>query len=659
MESTRSFNKVLIANRGEIACRIATTCRALGFATVAVYSDVDRHARFVSECDEAIHLGGPTAYLDATLILGAAQRVGADAIHPGYGFLSENEGFARAVEDAGLVFIGPTPETIRQMGSKIEARRLMEANGVPVVPGYDGESQDDETLANEARRIGFPLLVKASAGGGGKGMRVVRDDASLIPALAQARREAKGAFGDETLLLERYIERPRHIEIQILGDAHGHLVHCFERECSIQRRHQKIIEETPAPSLDPELRDAIAAAALKVGELLSYRSAGTVEFILDPSGEFFFLEVNTRLQVEHPVTELTTGLDLVELQLAVAEGHPLPITQDEIAQEGHAIECRIYAEDPTTGFLPSTGTLYDWHFDDLEGLRVDSGVVTGDEVSVHYDPMLAKVITWGSTRSEATRRAVMALRSASIQGVRTNQTFLTSLLLHEGWATGETHTGFIPEHFPNLEEVGQVSPEVRIRAALVATLHRVNSRLTAARVLPGIPVGYRNNPWRDSEETWSLAGEATTVFYRSQGDGVFQMRVEETPCTLRLVAADGPEYDVEIDGYRARYRVVEGEGVTYVHHPNGSVALEAEDRFPDVDAEEAGAACVAPMPGKVLQVFVAVGDAVEEGAPVAILEAMKMEQTISAPRAAVVASVPVAVGDLVEADTALVTFESE
>ncbi|MFT7582122.1 MAG: acetyl/propionyl-CoA carboxylase alpha subunit, partial [Myxococcota bacterium] len=403
------MDRILIANRGEIACRIIRTCHDMGIGTVAVYSDADRNARFVREADVAVHIGpaeSSASYLRTEAILDAARQTGAAGIHPGYGFLSENAGFAQACADAEIVFIGPGVDAIKAMGSKIAAKALMGSHGVPVVPGFDGGDQQDEGFIVAAETIGFPILVKASAGGGGKGMHIVRTAAALPDALASARRSAQRAFGDGSLLLERFVESPRHIEVQILGDAYGTVVHCFERECSIQRRHQKIIEEAPSPALDEDQRAAITEAALRAGRALGYQSAGTVEFILAPDGTFYFLEVNTRLQVEHPVTEAITGLDLVQLQIQIARGERLPVAQADIKRHGHAIEARIYAEDPAQDFLPQAGQLVDWWFPEVVGLRLDSGVEAGDRVPMHYDPMLAKAITWGETRSVATKRLI-------------------------------------------------------------------------------------------------------------------------------------------------------------------------------------------------------------------------------------------------------------
>ncbi|HEY2945056.1 MAG TPA: biotin carboxylase N-terminal domain-containing protein [Vicinamibacteria bacterium] len=443
------FGKILIANRGEIAVRVARTCRVMGIPTVAVYSEADRDALHTREADEAVLVGPAEAarsYLDIDALLAAAQRTGADAVHPGYGFLSQNADFAEAVARAGLTFIGPPPAVHRAMGDKQAARRRMAAAGVPVVPGYDGDDQSDGALLAAARSIGWPVILKPSRGGGGKGMRVVRRTEDFASALAASRREAHAAFGDERMVLERYVEKPRHVEVQVLGDMHGHLVHLFERECSIQRRHQKIVEETPSPALAPGPRAALWAAGVAAARAAAYVNAGTVEFLLAPDGAFYFLEVNTRLQVEHTVTEAITGLDLVRLQIGVAAGRALPFGPDEVCAQGHALECRLYAEDPDHDDRPSPGRILHQADPDGPGVRFDSGVATGSEVTVHYDPLLAKLVTWGRDRDEAVQRMRAALRRTVVLGVTTNLARLQAIVDHPAFRAGALHTGFIDEH---------------------------------------------------------------------------------------------------------------------------------------------------------------------------------------------------------------------
>ncbi|HKV40032.1 MAG TPA: acetyl-CoA carboxylase biotin carboxylase subunit, partial [Blastocatellia bacterium] len=469
---TKSFHKILIANRGEIALRILRTCRRLGIATAAVYSDHDLRAPHTATADEAVHIGpapSQASYLNIENVLAAARKVGADAVHPGYGFLSENADFALACETAGLVFIGPGADAIRTMGLKSVAKRIAAENNVPFVPGYAGPVETLHTMCEQAEEIGFPILIKASAGGGGKGMRVVRQAGEMQEALQSSRREAEKAFGDGSLLLEKYIENARHVEVQIFGDHYGNVLQLFERDCSIQRRHQKIIEESPSPFVTPELRRRMGEAAIALGRAIGYTSAGTVEFILTPSGEFYFIEVNTRLQVEHPVTEMITGLDLVELQIRVAEGHPLPFTQADLRASGHAIEARLYAEDPANDFLPATGTIHNWQFpQDTAGVRLDGAIETGLEIGIYYDPMLAKVIAHAADRHTAIRKLASALKQLGIQGVATNKDFLVKVLEHPEFAAGAYDTGFIPAHTSELAG----SPEAAanpIAAAVAAT----------------------------------------------------------------------------------------------------------------------------------------------------------------------------------------------
>jgi 3-methylcrotonyl-CoA carboxylase alpha subunit len=466
------FRKILIANRGEIAVRIARTCRAMGIPTAAVYSEADRGALHTREADEALAIGPAEAlrsYLDVDAILAAVRRCGADAVHPGYGFLSQNGAFADAVAGAGATFIGPPGDVHRLMGDKKGARRLMAAAGVPVVPGYDGDDQSDATLATEAEAIGWPVMIKPSRGGGGKGMRVVTGADAFASALAASRREARSAFGDDVVVLERFVRRPRHVEVQVIGDSQGTLLHLLERECSIQRRHQKVVEETPSPALTPELREALCAAGVAAARAAAYVNAGTVEFLLDPEGRFYFLEMNTRLQVEHPVTEAVTGVDLVRLQIEVAAGLPLALRQQDVTARGHALECRLYAEDPEHDDLPSPGRVLLLAAPEGPGVRFDSGIATGSDVSVHYDPMLAKVITWGSDRAAALERMTAALERTAVLGVVTNLERLRSILAHPAFRAGELHTGFLEEHLQALTP--RRSPPLEALAAVAAVLH--------------------------------------------------------------------------------------------------------------------------------------------------------------------------------------------
>jgi 3-methylcrotonyl-CoA carboxylase alpha subunit len=491
------FAKVLIANRGEIAVRVARTCRVMGIPTVAVYSEADRGALHAREADEAVLIGPAAAahsYLDIDALLAAGKRTGADAVHPGYGFLSQNPDFAEAVVRAGLAFIGPPPAVHRAMGDKQAARRRMAAAGVPVVPGYDGDDQSDGALLAAAREVGWPVILKPSRGGGGKGMHVVRSAEDFPSALAASRREARAAFGDDRMVLERYLEKPRHVEVQVLGDTHGHLVHLLERECSIQRRHQKIVEETPSPALTPERRAALCAAGLAAARAAAYVNAGTVEFLLAPDGAFYFLEVNTRLQVEHPVTEAITGLDLVRLQIEIAAGKPLPLGQEEVRAQGHALECRLYAEDPDHDDRPAPGRVLHYSAPEGPGMRFDSGVAAGSEVTVHYDPMLAKLVTWGRDRDEAVQRMRAGLRRTVVLGVATNLARLQAIVDHPAFRAGALHTGFIEEHLAGL------APLPGPPAEAVAAAH---AALQLSRTAPASPEA-SSDPW-ETTGPWRLA----------------------------------------------------------------------------------------------------------------------------------------------------------
>jgi acetyl-CoA carboxylase biotin carboxylase subunit len=650
------ITKILVANRGEIALRVFRTCREMGISTVAVYSDPDAHAPFVLEADEAVPLGGSTpgeTYLRMEAVLEAAQLVGADAIHPGYGFLSENAEFARACEKQGITFIGPTPEAIEAMGSKLTAREMMEAAGVPVLPGVDLTGVEDAKVRAIADEIGWPVLVKASFGGGGRGMRVVRDPDELLDAIASARREAGAAFGNDTVFLEHYVDDPRHVEIQIFGDGSGAIVHLNERECSIQRRHQKIIEESPSPVVDQALRDRMGQAAVEAGRTLGYVGAGTVEFLLAPTGDFYFLEVNTRLQVEHPVTELVTGLDLVRLQIEVAAGGLLPPEAHAPQLRGHAVEARLYAEDPAHDFLPAAGLLERFEVPDLPGIRVDAGVVSGDRVSTNYDPMLAKVIAHGATRAEAIARLVRALRRARIDGITTNRSLLVGILEHEDFAAGRIDTHFLDRVEPR-DLIGVEGAGVERTALLAATLADQADSRSRAKVLPHVSSGYRSARSTLHTRGYRHGDREVTVGYvlgrgsRFEADGVAVETV--------LHSCTPDEVDLVVEGVRRRFRVVRSGDARYVSWADGTIALEVVPRFPETgDHLEAGS-LVAPMPGTVVRVNVEAGDRVRAGQTVIVLEAMKMEHAITATVDAVVASVPAAAGTSVDTGTVLIVL---
>ena len=659
------FEKILIANRGEIACRVIRTARRLGVRTAAVYSDADAGALHVAMADEAHPIGpAPAAesYLRGEAIIGVARDCGAQAIHPGYGFLAENAGFARACADAGVVFIGPKPETIEAMGDKRAAKALMEAAGVPVVPGYHGDAQDDVALAKAAEEVGFPVLIKPAAGGGGKGLRVVASAAEFDDALAASRREAKSAFGDDKVLLERYLERPRHVEVQVFGDGHGNVVHLFERDCSIQRRHQKIVEEAPAPGLDADLRRAIGEAAVAAARAVAYVGAGTVEFLLSADGAFSFIEMNTRLQVEHPVTEMITGQDLVEWQLRVAAGEALPCAQDALAIDGHAIEARIYAEDPGNDFLPSAGGLDHLRFPAEGGhLRVETGVRQGDSVGVHYDPMIAKLIVWGRDRTAAVERLGAALGGVQVVGVATNVAFLAAVAAHSAFAAGAVDTGFVERHRAEIMPAPEPAPDRALALACLDTLlRRAEDASTRESRDPHSPWGLFTG--------WRLNDEARHALRFLDGDAERAVMVRFTAGGYRLdlpggaVAARGERNDAgdlvaEIGGERVIATVVERGREVTVFADGASHRLFHHDPLDSVGEEAVSDNRVAaPMPGKVVAVKVEPGARVARGAPLMVIEAMKMEHTIAAPADGCVERVNYAPGDRVEEGAELIAF---
>ena len=654
----RRIHKVLVANRGEIARRVLRTLRAMGIRSVTVFSDADAAAPHVREADEAVRVGPPPSresYLAADRILDAARATGADAVHPGYGFLAENADFAERCATAGLVFIGPPAAAIRAMGSKIEAKRIMAEAGVPTIPGVSGAGLSDAALAREVRALSFPLLIKASAGGGGKGMRVVHDAADLPRALAAARREALAAFGDDTLLVERYVEQPRHVEIQVFGDTYGTVVHLFERECSIQRRYQKVIEEAPSPAVDDALRARMGAAAVTAASAVGYVGAGTVEFVLAPGGEFYFLEVNTRLQVEHPVTEVVTGLDLVRLQIEVAEGRPLAIARDDLRLDGHAIEARLYAEDPARGFLPAAGRVLLWDPPALPGVRWDAGVEAGSEVGVHYDPMLAKVIAHAATREEAIDRLAGALERLGVAGVTTNRDLLIAVLRHPAFAAGALDTHFIERHVPPAACVPRRDPVTERLHAIVAALSGHEARRRAGGPLPAsIPSGWRNNRWRPQRVGFRTGDETVDVSYVAEPAGRFTVDAAGSTSAATVYGTDAGTIDVEVDGVRSRFTVAVAGDAIAVHGPRGTTALVEMPRLPAGRRDAVAGGCVAPMTGIVRAVHVAPGDRVRKGQVLLVLDAMKMEHELAAEADGVVREVRVEVGQMVDPDAVLV-----
>ena len=639
-----SFTALLVANRGEIARRVMRSAHALGIRCVAVYVDADAHAPHVADADEALRL--PTSYLDGKAILDAARASGAGAIHPGYGFLSENAAFAADVAAAGLVWVGPSPEAILRMGDKLAAKALAREVGVPTLPG-----SDDPTAADG---VGYPLLVKAATGGGGKGMRIVSCAEELAEAVAAARREAASGFGDDRVFLERYLPRARHIEIQILGDAHGGLVHLGERECSIQRRHQKIIEESPSPRVDAGLRARIGDAALRLARALDYRSAGTVEFMLDEeTGDFFFLEVNTRLQVEHPVTEAVTGIDLVREQLRIARGEPLGYAQRDVAFSGCAIEARLYAEDPANDFLPATGTLVAFAPAPQPVVRWDTGVAAGSVIGTAFDPMLAKVIAHAPTRGEAAGRLALALERLHIGGVVTNRDFLAATLRTPEFLAGDTTTDFIERVAP--PRALALSGEDLERRAQLAALWLQGVNRAEARVLAEAPSGWRNARMPDQRVVFEHGGGEISISYHSLRDGRFRFGDGKN---ARVHAWSRDAIDAEIDGRRSRARVTHHGDRILVGGPRGDALLAIQPRFTVPGAvEDTAGAFVARMPGKVIDVRVVIGERVAPGQTLLVLEAMKMEHPMSATEAGVVREVRVAVGDQVESGALLLVVE--
>jgi len=662
------FNKILIANRGEIACRVAATCKRLGIASVAVYSDADANAKHVSACDEAVHIGGASAaqsYLRVERIIEAARVSGAQAVHPGYGFLSENEDFARACEAAGIVFIGPPVEAIAAMGSKAAAKALMHAASVPLVPGYHGDDQNPELLQREADAIGYPVLLKASAGGGGKGMRVVERSEDFAAALASCKREAASSFGNDRVLIEKYLTRPRHVEVQVFADRRGGAVYLFDRDCSVQRRHQKVLEEAPAPGLSGQVKREMGEAAVAAARAVNYVGAGTVEFIMTASGEFYFMEMNTRLQVEHPVTEMVTGQDLVEWQLRVAAGEPLPLTQEQLTIDGHAIEARIYAEHPARGFLPSTGTLKHLRMPagvefviDAAGLgepgrkapvRLDSGVREGDTITPFYDPMIAKLIVHGATREEALARMSRALHACEVVGPHTNVEFLQRIVESEPFASGDLDTGLIERHHDALFAPVKKPFKESLALACAALLTREGGTAHGA------------SPW-DALSHWRLNGGYTqTLGWRNvEDDSTFTVTFARDG-GVQTLEHDGlredftwwqgsrlHEYRATIGDARATGRVFIDGDTFHVFCLGHALAFEWQNLLAHAaDAEHGEGRLTAPMPGKVIAVLVEPGAVVEKGTPLIVMEAMKMEHTIGAPAAGTVSEVLYAVGDQV------------
>lgn len=654
---SKYISRILIANRGEIARRIIRTTHAMGIDSVAIYADGDAGEPFVKEADQAVALEGASSretYLDQEKVLRAAKQTGADAIHPGYGFLSENSDFARAVTAAGLIWIGPSPDAIARMGDKLSSKRLILDADVPTLPAVELETGAD--AAKLAAEIGYPLLVKASAGGGGKGMRVVDSEAELEQSIESARREAAAAFGDDTIFLERWLTATRHVEIQVLGDEHGNVVHCFERECSVQRRHQKIIEEAPSPAVDEDLRARMGAAAVLAAQAVGYTSAGTVEFLL-AGKEFWFLEMNTRLQVEHPVTEEITGLDLVREQILIAQGEPLGFKQEDLSINGHAIEARLYAEDPANDFLPAAGRVLLWEPSSYAEARFDSGIETGSRVGIEFDPMLAKVIVHAPTRREAALRLARVLETTRVQGLTTNRDFLVSVLRTPEFIAGDTTTDFIDRINPSRNLVLQHSELVE--AAIAIVMKAQGDRRDAARVLATIPSGWRNTLMPPESVSFLFNDEELTVQYRSQRDGSFLVTEADASHRVWIKSREGNEISLEIDNRRLAFTVTSHGDLWLVHGPGGQAELTELPRFPVLDRVGVAGGLIAPMPGNVLATHVSTGDAVAKGQLLLILEAMKMEHRITAPAAGVVEELKVQEGDQVANGELLIILSDE
>ncbi len=655
---------ILIANRGEIACRIIRTCKKMGIKSIAVFSDIDKNALHVQEADGAIGIGGnepAQSYLDIDKIIKAAHQSGADAIHPGYGFLSENATFSKKCQKENIIFIGPHPKAIEQMGSKSLAKAIMQEHNVPTVPGYQGENQSKDYLYEQALQVGFPLLLKATAGGGGKGMRIVNEEKELKNAIDAAQREAKNAFGDDELIIERYFPSVRHIEFQILGDKHGNYFHLLERECSIQRRYQKIIEESPSSALDNELRNQMAEAAVQAAKAIEYDNAGTVEFILANDGQFYFLEVNTRLQVEHPVTEEITGLDLVQLQIEVAEGKELSLKQEDIRANGYAVECRLYAEDAENDFMPATGTILNWSCPKMQGLRIETGVQSGSQVSVFYDPMIAKIITHAPTREEAHRKMHFALEQIQCLGLTTNQDFLKALFENDQFFEGNYDTHFLKNHFNyKKESINQDS------ALIACLLYRWQKREAKRTLLKNMPSAWRNNFYQAQQETYTILGEEYTIHYK-YSNNIFNIHINnnEYQCELlntidnniQFIINDNNQEIIKNSLYNFNI-FINNKNEYFTHNIEmGSQVLRLKNRFPEKEIAREKGTYQSHIPAQVLQVLVKEGDRIKEGDALVILSSMKMETTIEADVSGTVTEVYVAANENIEAGVLLLKIE--
>jgi len=654
----KTIKKILIANRGEIAIRVMRTAAGMGIKTVAVFSDADAHALFVTKADEAVCIGGAYAadsYLSQDKIIAAAKLTGADAIHPGYGFLSENAAFSKRCKEEGIIFIGPAAEVIEVMGSKIGAKEIMKKAGVPVVPGYNGADQTPARFKQEAEIIGYPVLLKASAGGGGKGMRIVHKADELEAAVEGASREALKSFSDGTLLMEKYFPSAKHIEFQIFGDTHNNYTHFFERECSLQRRYQKVIEESPSPSLTDELRKKMGDAAVSAARSIKYTNAGTVEFILDKEGNFYFLEVNTRLQVEHPVTEETTGLDLVQLQIEVAQGMPLKVSSANVKQHGHSIQCRVCAEDPENNFFPATGEILYWSEPDLKGMRYDSGVASGSKIEVYYDSLIAKVISYAGTRTGAIARMHLALDKMSILGITSNKDFLKELLQNPSFVDGTFDTKLIEREYATYKNVAGDSAlhEMAVAAFFYNWHVRKESETFSASLN-----GWRNIFYQHQFYELDLAGAKIRLGYRHLGNQRFEIKIGEQLMSAELINIDGPKVTCITGTQRKTFFVAVNSSGVYIHHPEqGTYRFTEVPRFVEPGAALAKGGYISPMPGEIVKVLVKPGDVVKSGKGLLVMSSMKMETTIEAHSDGEVEEIFVAEKNFVEANTVLLKMK--
>ncbi len=657
----KKIDSILIANRGEIASRVIRTCRLMGIRTIAVYSEADTNSPYVKEADTAVYIGDNNpndSYLDQNKIIEAAKRTLADAIHPGYGFLSENSTFSKLCQENKIIFIGPNTKAIELMGSKSKAKSLMSKHKVPIIPGYQGKDQSNEKLKKEAEKIGFPVLLKATAGGGGKGMRVVYNKKELDNAIAAAKREAMNAFGNDEMIVEKYISSGRHIEFQIFGDQHSNAIHLLERECTIQRRHQKVIEESPSPIMSEKLRKEMGESAVRAAKALNYDNAGTVEFIYDEaSGEYYFLEVNTRLQVEHPVTEEVTGLDLVQMQIESAQGMRLKNEQKDIKGNGYAIEARLYAEDPSNDFLPVTGTIFQFDSPNIKGLRVESSIESGSAITIHYDPMIAKIIVHDKDRESAQRKLKYVLKNMNCLGITTNQDFLLSICNNSDFENGKYNTHFIEEN-PALINENKDAEKLNL-AALGATLFDWKNREEKRTLLNAIPSGWRNNFYSPQAETFHYKEEPIKVTYRTISIG-FEFNINNSSYNAKIISRDHNQIQIEINGVQHEFTIIKKAGSFYINNEiTGNIVFAQQERFPEIIKEKQKGSYEAPMPSQVIKLLVKEGDKIKSGEGLIVLSSMKMENTILADEDGTVEEVFTIEGENIEAGHLLMKIKSQ